>query len=242
MSNIIRLNETAPNGEWIVMSNQGTDCFLDLLIMAADVFEKTEHQKQLISFLKDQNDINDLAPGTAGFDLDEMPWHTETLKDDVEFLLHVIVEAQSDRSFRKPPYEATTGIMLPWLKQFAGLVEHMKSEAFIEEEFGTLDLSPDEVTYTYNNETYRLSSHPYEPCLYLYKGDKLVCTLNNAYNPEQLVKAFTAGETVKTNYGKDYDKEYDEAGFCRVLAAALDSGLDNMDFFYAAKLAKEGYR
>ena len=133
MSNIIRLNETAPNGEWIVMSNQGTDCFLDLLIMAADVFEKTEHQKQLISFLKDQKDINDLAPGTASFDLDEMPWHTETLKDDVEFLLHVIVEAQSDRSFRKLPYEATTGIMLPWLKQFAGLVEHMKSEAFIEE-------------------------------------------------------------------------------------------------------------
>ena len=56
------------------------------------------------------------------------------------------------------------------------------------------------------------------------------------------MKAFTAGETVKTNYGKDYDKEYDEAGFCRVLAAALDSGLDNMDFFYAAKLEKEGYR
>ncbi len=49
MSNIIRLNETAPNNEWIVMSNQGTDCFLDLLITAADVFEKTEHQEKLIS-------------------------------------------------------------------------------------------------------------------------------------------------------------------------------------------------
>ena len=54
MSNIIRLNETAPNNGWIVMSNQGMDCFLDLLITAADVFEKTEHQKKLISFLKDQ--------------------------------------------------------------------------------------------------------------------------------------------------------------------------------------------
>ncbi len=66
MSNIIRLNEKAPNNEWIVMSNQGTDCFLDFLITAADVFEKTEHQKILISFLKDQKDINDIAPGTAG--------------------------------------------------------------------------------------------------------------------------------------------------------------------------------
>ena len=59
---------------------------------------------------------------------------------------------------------------------------------------------------------------------------------------EQLVKAFSAGGTVKTNYGKDYDKEFDEAGFCRVLAAALDSGQDEMDFFDAAKLAKERSR
>ena len=71
MSNIIRLNKAAPNDEWIVMSNQGTDCFLDLLIAAADDFEKTEQQKELISFLKDQKDINTAAPGTAGFDLDE---------------------------------------------------------------------------------------------------------------------------------------------------------------------------
>ena len=86
------------------------------------------------------------------------------------------------------------------------------------EDFGMLNLNSDEVTYTYKNETYQLYSHPYEPCLYLYRGDELVCTLHNAYNPEQLVKAFSAGETVKTNYGKDYDKEFDEAGFCRVLA------------------------
>ena len=38
---------------------------------------------------------------------------------------------------------------------------------------------------------------------------------------------------------KDYDKEFDKAGFCRVLAAALDSGRDNMDLFDASKLAKK---
>ena len=112
----------------------------------------------------------------------------------------------------------------------------------MEIDFGLLNLSSDEVTYTYKDETYQLSSHPYEPCLYLWKGDVCVCTLHNAYNPEDIVKVFTAGKTIKTNYGKNYDKEYDEAGFCRVLAAALDSGRDNMDFFYAAKLAKEGSR
>ena len=242
MSNIIRLNEKAPNNEWIVMSNQGTDCFLDLLITAADVFEKTEHQKKLISFLKDQKDINDIAPGTAGFDLDEMPWHAGTLKDDAEFLLRVTAEAQNESILTKLPDDAATDIVLPWLKQFAVLVKHMKSKAVTEEDFGTLNLNSDEVTYTYKNETYQLYSHPYEPCLYLYRGDELVCALHNAYNPEQLVKAFSAGKTVKTNYGKDYDKEFDEAGFCRVLAAALNSGRDDMDLFDAAKLAKERSR
>ena len=67
MSNIIRLNETAPNNGWIVMSNQGMDCFLDLLITAADVFEKAEHQKKLISFLKDQKGISCIRMGTVNY-------------------------------------------------------------------------------------------------------------------------------------------------------------------------------
>lgn len=96
MSNIIRLNETAPSDQWIVMSNQGTDCFLALLIIAADGFETTEQQEELISFLKDRKAINMIAPGTAGFDLDEMPWQDETWKDDTDFLLCVTTEAQSE--------------------------------------------------------------------------------------------------------------------------------------------------
>ncbi len=118
------------------MSNQGTDCFLDLLIIAADTYEKTEHQKILISFLKDQKDINDIAPGTAGFDLAEMPWHAETLKDDAEFLLRVTAEAQNDRSIKKLPYEVAADIVFPWLKQFAVLVKHIKDEASVKEDFG----------------------------------------------------------------------------------------------------------
>ena len=106
-------------------------------------------------------------------------------------------------------------------------------------EFGSLDYRGDSVTYTYKGITYRLSSYPYEPCLYLWVEDERRCTLNNAYNPEDLKEAFSKGETVKTIYGKDYDKEFDEEGFCKVLAAALDSGRAQMDFFYAAKLAKK---
>lgn len=112
----------------------------------------------------------------------------------------------------------------------------------MERDFGCLNLSADEVTYTYRGESYRLSSHPYEPCLYLFRGDELVCALHNAYTVQQLVKAFSAGKTVKTGFSKKYEQEFDETGFCRVLAAALDSGRDDMDLFYAAKLAKNRSR
>ena len=128
MSNIIRLNETAPNDQWIVMSNQGTDCFLYLLITAADDIEKTEQQKELISFLKDHKDINAVAPGTAGFDLDEMAWQESTLKEDVEFLIRVTEGAQEERTFRKLPYEVNTSIVLPWLERFALLIGQMTAE------------------------------------------------------------------------------------------------------------------
>ena len=109
-------------------------------------------------------------------------------------------------------------------------------------DFGELDYSGDTVTYIYKGKTYLLTSHPYEPCLYIWEKDLQVCTLHNAYNTDDLKKAFSVGETVSTNYAKDYDKEFDEAGLCRVLAAALDSGRDEMDLFDAAKLAKEGFR
>ena len=105
-------------------------------------------------------------------------------------------------------------------------------------EYGSLNLNSDEVTYTYKGENFQLSSHPYEPCLYIQKGDELICVLHNAYTTEQIAEAFIAGKKLKYYH----NLEYDEAGFCRVLAAALDSGRDSMDFFYAAtKLAKEGY-
>ena len=125
MSNIISRNETAPKSEWLVMSNQGTDTFFDLLICAAETLKQTEHQKELIRFLKNQKEINDIAPGNAGFELTEMPWHDCTLHDDVQFLLKVIEIAESENTFEKLSYEANRSIILPWLNQFADMLEQM---------------------------------------------------------------------------------------------------------------------
>ena len=122
MSNIIRLNKAASNDEWIVMSNQGTDCFLDLVIVAAELFEKTETQEKLISFLKDQKDVNEISPGSAGFDLDEMPWSKDTLSEDVVFMMKVIEKAKTVEVTGKLDYRPDLRIVSPWLDQFSSMI------------------------------------------------------------------------------------------------------------------------
>lgn len=122
MSNIIRPNKTAPNNEWIVMSNQGTDCFLDLLIIAADGFEKTDHQRELVSFLKDQKEINNIAPGTTSFDVDEMPWSKDTLSEDVAYMMKTIEKAKTAEVIRKLDYRPDLRVISPWLDQFSLMI------------------------------------------------------------------------------------------------------------------------
>lgn len=110
------------------MSNQGTDTFFDLLICAAETLKQTEHQKELVGFLKNQKEINSIAPGNAGFDLTEMPWHDCTLCEDVQFLLKVTEIAESENIFEKLSYEANRNILLPWLKQFADMLKQMNQD------------------------------------------------------------------------------------------------------------------
>ena len=122
MSNIISFNKGAFGKESISMSNQGTDCFLDLLIIASDFFEKSRNQEELISFLKEQKDINNISPGTASFDIDEMPWSKETLSKDVLFMLEVIKKAKSVDVLNKLDYRPDIEIVFPWLDQFSMMI------------------------------------------------------------------------------------------------------------------------
>ncbi len=128
MSNIIRISESSKKIDWLVMSNQGTDCFLELLISAADDFEKTEHQKALISFLEDQKSINEIAPGTADFDIVDMPWNEDCLFEDIQFLLRTVEGAQTETVIARLPYEINKEIVLPWLEQFGLMVKQTKPE------------------------------------------------------------------------------------------------------------------
>ena len=123
MSNTIRLNESAPINKWLTMSNQGTDCFFELLLYASETFARTKTQNRIISFLKDQKNINDVAPGTSGFDIEDMPWERSSFFEDGQFLLDVIEKAKNRTVWEKLPYEPEESIVIPWLDQFADMIK-----------------------------------------------------------------------------------------------------------------------
>ena len=128
MSSIIRFSESSPKNERLVLSNQGMDCFLELLLCAAADFEQTGHRKELISFLEDRKELNDAAPGTADFDIVELPWKEESLSEDVRFLLQIIQAAGTEPVLSRLPYEINREIVLPRLEQFGSMIERMMPE------------------------------------------------------------------------------------------------------------------
>ena len=122
MSNTIRRNGNAPSDQWLTMSNQGTDCFLELLLLAASALEQTPVQRGLIAFLADQREINRIAPGTAGFDVEEMPWEKASIREDALFLLRVTEAAKRRSGWEKLGYTPEEQIVYPWLDRFAEMV------------------------------------------------------------------------------------------------------------------------
>lgn len=122
MSNTIRRNGNALPDQWLTMSNQGTDCFLELLLLAASALEQTPAQRGLIAFLADQREINRIAPGTAGFDVEEMPWESDSRLEDAAFLTRVIEAAKNPSGWGSLDYLPEKQIVFPWLDRFAEMI------------------------------------------------------------------------------------------------------------------------
>ena len=122
MSNIIGFSKAVFGKERISMSNQGTDCFLELLELAAAENNMTNNQRKLIVFLKERREENLSAPGTASFDVDEMPWSKDTLSEDVVFMMKVIEKAKTVEVAGKLDYRPDLRIVSPWLEQFSSMI------------------------------------------------------------------------------------------------------------------------
>ena len=122
MSNTIGFRKAVFGNERISMSNQGTDCFLELLEMAAAENDMTNSQRRLIGFLKDRREENLAAPGTISFDIDEMPWSKDTLSEDIEFMMKIIEKAKTAEIAEKLDYRPNLRIISPWLDRFSMMI------------------------------------------------------------------------------------------------------------------------
>ena len=122
MSNTIRRNGNTPSDQWLTMSNQGTDCFLELLLLAASALEQTPAQRGLVAFLEERREVNRIAPGTADFDVKEMPWEKDSVREDALFLLRVTEAAKRRSGWEKLGYTPEEQIVFPWLDRFAEMV------------------------------------------------------------------------------------------------------------------------
>jgi hypothetical protein len=71
MGNIISVNKKTSDECVLSMSDQGTDCFLKLIIGCAKLGEMTGSQMELIEYLDDIKYKNGYASETVSFDIDE---------------------------------------------------------------------------------------------------------------------------------------------------------------------------
>ena len=54
-------------------------------------------------------------------------------------------------------------------------------------------------------ETYKLTCHPYEPCLYITDGGGRVTAVHNSFDPVSVLGSFRDGRTVTSITGREYD-------------------------------------
>jgi len=80
---------------------------------------------------------------------------------------------------------------------------------------------------TAGGKTYQLFCHPYEPCMYIKDGERLVTVIHNAFDPLFVLKAFAKGDSVIAITGNAYDPK----AFCVMLEFAADH-FDNTDISY----------
>ena len=86
---------------------------------------------------------------------------------------------------------------------------------------------------------FRLTCHPYEPCMYIRDRERLVAVIHNAFNPLDLMEAFAKGKTVTSISGKVYDAK----AFCVTIEYAAsylyDTDISYVEGALAVKKLKE---
>ena len=127
MSNIISFDgKVAYDDDSLVMSNGGTDVFVNILALSGAVIARTESEKQLMVYLSEQDQI--VGRGCVGFDIIEMPWDKETFEEDKKFIIKVINGARNRIGWEKLDYSPNEEIVLRYLDTFENLINRMTAD------------------------------------------------------------------------------------------------------------------
>ncbi|MBQ6552932.1 MAG: hypothetical protein IJL83_04900 [Clostridia bacterium] len=76
-----------------------------------------------------------------------------------------------------------------------------------------------------DGRAYKLTCHPYEPCLYVTGEDGFTTAVHNAFDPSALLDIFRGGGTTASITGR----EYDARDFCRMVEYAAGMGNIGID-------------
>lgn len=86
---------------------------------------------------------------------------------------------------------------------------------------------------------YRLTCHPYEPCLYITDEEGKKTAVHNSFDPDCVLELFRSGKTVRSITGREYKAK----DFCRMVeyaAGRYDIGIDDAEKVFPAKTGKKG--
>lgn len=89
-----------------------------------------------------------------------------------------------------------------------------------------------------DGEKYKLTCHPYEPCLYITEEDGAMTAVHNAFDPSSVLWAFSKGMTVTSITGFEYDAK----DFCRMVeyaAGMVDIGIDDAEKVFGGRAKKK---
>jgi len=87
-------------------------------------------------------------------------------------------------------------------------------------------------------ETYKLTCHPYEPCLYITDGGGRVTAVHNSFDPVSVLDSFRDGRTVTSITGREYGAE----DFCEMLgyaAGAVDIQIDDAEKVFGGRAKRK---
>lgn len=127
MSNIISFHgKVALDDDSLLMSNGGTDVFINILALSGAVIAQTESEKRLMVYLSEKDQI--VGRGCVGFAIIEMPWDKETFEADKSFMIKVINGARNKIGWEKLDYSPNEEFVSHYLDTFENLIKRMTAD------------------------------------------------------------------------------------------------------------------